>query len=126
MSTTNNSVIDEHTTSINDNIVEESQLPVDEVEDDSRTAENIIVDVGEEMIDDDEIPIDADHVEIEVAIASDEDEIDVDGVHYPQEEDINRDPVIYEDIVTIMLGEVHTLDADAFVNFCMGNVHSGK
>uniref|UniRef100_A0AC34QNU3 DRBM domain-containing protein n=1 Tax=Panagrolaimus sp. JU765 TaxID=591449 RepID=A0AC34QNU3_9BILA len=57
--------------------------------------------------------------------ASEDGEIDVDGVQYAEEE-ISRDPFVIENIITVMLGDPLNNAADAYVNFCMGNVHSGN
>uniref|UniRef100_A0AC34FX88 Uncharacterized protein n=1 Tax=Panagrolaimus sp. ES5 TaxID=591445 RepID=A0AC34FX88_9BILA len=69
-----------------------------------------------------------DNITNSVAV-SDEDEIlvDVDGVQYPKEEVvISHDPIIFEENVTITLGQPHSLVADGLINFCMGNIHSGN
>lgn len=57
---------------------------------------------------------------------SEDGEIDVDGVHYAGEEEISREPFVLESIITVMLGDPLSMEADAYVNLCMGNVHSGE
>jgi len=57
---------------------------------------------------------------------SEDGEIDVDGVHYAGEEEISREPFVLESIITVMLGDPLSMEADAYVNLCMGNVHSGN
>lgn len=57
--------------------------------------------------------------------ASEDGEIDVDGVQYATDVEINKEPFIVENIITVMMGDPLSLEADAYMNLCMGNIHSG-
>uniref|UniRef100_A0AC34FVG5 Uncharacterized protein n=1 Tax=Panagrolaimus sp. ES5 TaxID=591445 RepID=A0AC34FVG5_9BILA len=92
--------------------------------------------VEENIVNSDEVNVavqeeegeEVDEIPVAIEPVSDEDEIviDVDGVQYPKEEEISHDPIIFEENVTITLGQPHTLVADGLVNFCMDNIHSGN
>uniref|UniRef100_A0A914QZ73 Uncharacterized protein n=1 Tax=Panagrolaimus davidi TaxID=227884 RepID=A0A914QZ73_9BILA len=103
-------------------VIEEDALPPPQHQS-AEEEENLAV-VNNTNAVQDEVHGDEEEIPIAIEVVSDEDEIDVDGVQYPKEEVISREPIVFEDNVTITLGQPHNLVADGFVNFCMGNIHS--
>jgi hypothetical protein len=127
MSTDNNSEQEEpqsHQQQPAETVIEEDALPPPQHQS-AEEEENVAV-VNDTNAVQDEVQGDEEEIPIAIEVVSDEDEIDVDGVQYPKEEVISREPIVFEDNVTITLGQPHNLVADGFVNFCMGNIHSGN